>query len=94
MKKVDRELPSTNTSSEAEELRTGQAYRIDKFKVPKPARAEFIQKARIPHEFFKTQPGFIQDFVFEQQVAPVSLILSRWPYGRAPTRWLLPGRPQ
>ncbi|MGI0025915.1 MAG: antibiotic biosynthesis monooxygenase, partial [Nitrososphaera sp.] len=46
----------------------GQAYRIDKFKVPKPARDEFIQKVRITHEFIKTLPGF--RFVFEQTGGP------------------------
>ncbi len=65
-----RELTSTNTPGGMQELRTRQVYRIDKFKVPKPARAEFIQKARIPHEFIKTQPGFIQDFIFEQTGGP------------------------
>jgi heme-degrading monooxygenase HmoA len=47
-----------------------QVYRIDKFRVPKPARDEFIQKVRLTHEFIKTQPGFIQDFVFEQIGGP------------------------
>lgn len=48
----------------------GQVYRVDKFKVPKPARDEFIQKVRITHEFIKTLPGFIQDFVFQQTGGP------------------------
>ncbi|MBI1880408.1 MAG: SDR family NAD(P)-dependent oxidoreductase [Chloroflexi bacterium] len=77
-----RELPSTNTPGGVQEGQMaltveaiiqqypGQIYRIDKFKVPKPARAEFIQRVRIPHEFIKTQPGFIQDFVFEQIGGP------------------------
>lgn len=47
-----------------------QVYRIDKFKVPEPARAEFIQKIRIPREFIRIQPGFIEEFVFEQTGGP------------------------
>lgn len=45
-------------------------YRIDKFKVPKSARDEFIQKVRITHEFIQTLPGFIQDLVLEQIGGP------------------------
>lgn len=48
----------------------GQLYRIDKFTVPDPARAEFIDKVCITHELLKTLPGFIQDFVFEQIGGP------------------------
>jgi heme-degrading monooxygenase HmoA len=46
--------------------RSGQIYRIDKFKVPKSARNEFIQGMQITHQLLRTLPGFIQDFVFEQ----------------------------
>lgn len=50
--------------------RARQVYRIDKFKVPELARAEFIQKMQVPREFIRTQPGFIEDFVFEQTGGP------------------------
>ncbi|MFN8457522.1 MAG: antibiotic biosynthesis monooxygenase family protein [Anaerolineae bacterium] len=48
----------------------GQLYRIDKFKVPPTARAEFLQKVQLTHAVLKTQPGFIQDFIFEQIGGP------------------------
>lgn len=70
----------------------GQVYRIDKFKAPKPARDEFVQKVRITHEFIKTLPGFIQISYSNKQVVPVSLILSLRPYGRALTRLMLQSR--
>ena len=50
--------------------RSGQVYRIDKFKVPESAQDEFIQKVQVTHEFIKAQPGFIQDFIFEQTGGP------------------------
>ncbi len=48
----------------------GQLYRIDKFKVPASARAEFLQKVRLTHAVLQTQPGFIQDLVLEQTDGP------------------------
>lgn len=48
----------------------GQLYRIDKFRVPAPARTEFLGKVRITHELLRTLPGFIQDLVFEQSDGP------------------------
>ncbi len=48
----------------------GQVYRIDKFKVPPAARAEFLQKVRLTHQVLKAQPGFVQDFIFEQADGP------------------------
>lgn len=49
---------------------SGQVYRVDKFKVPESAWAEFIQKVRLTHAVLKTQPGFIQDFILEQTDGP------------------------
>lgn len=49
---------------------SGQLYRIDKFKVPPSARAEFLQKVRLTHAVLQTQPGFIQDFILEQTDGP------------------------
>jgi heme-degrading monooxygenase HmoA len=51
-------------------------YRIDKFKVPSSARKEFIDRVYNSHEFLRTLPGFIQDYVLEQTGGPVSLISS------------------
>jgi len=45
-------------------------YRIDKFKVPAPARAEFLEKVQLTHELLRTLPGFIQDLVVEQCDGP------------------------
>ena len=41
-------------------------YRIDKFKVPSAARAEFIQKVLMTHRLLKTLPGFLGDSIYEQ----------------------------
>ncbi len=46
--------------------RQGQIYRIDKFKVPQPARHEFIQGVQLTHQLLRPLQGFIEDFVFEQ----------------------------
>lgn len=48
----------------------GQLYRIDKFKVPGPARDEFMQNVCITHELLKTLPGFVQDLILEQTSGP------------------------
>ncbi|MEZ4734264.1 MAG: antibiotic biosynthesis monooxygenase family protein [Caldilineaceae bacterium] len=45
-------------------------YRIDKFNVPAPAHAEFLEKVQLTHELLRTLPGFIQDLVFEQSDGP------------------------
>lgn len=45
-------------------------YRVDKFKVPDPARDEFVRKVRETHEFLHTLPGFVEDFVLEQTGGP------------------------
>ena len=47
-----------------------QVYRIDKFKVPAPARDEFMQTVRIIHQLLKMQPGFVQDALLEQTSGP------------------------
>ncbi|HEY9641026.1 MAG TPA: antibiotic biosynthesis monooxygenase [Coleofasciculaceae cyanobacterium] len=46
--------------------RQGQIYRIDKFKVPEPARHEFLQAVQLTHQLLRALQGFIKDFVFEQ----------------------------
>jgi heme-degrading monooxygenase HmoA len=45
-------------------------YRIDRFKVPSSAREEFIDRVHKSHEFLRTLPGFIQDYVLEQIGGP------------------------
>jgi heme-degrading monooxygenase HmoA len=45
-------------------------YRIDKFKGPSSARGEFIDRVHKSHEFLRTLPGFIQDYVLEQIGGP------------------------
>lgn len=45
-------------------------YRIDKFKVPPPARTEFLEKARDSQCFLRTLPGFVNDAIFEQTDGP------------------------
>jgi|SRR5258708_594339 len=50
-------------------------YRIDKFKVPPPAREEFLERVRNINGFLRTQPGFVRDAVFEQASGPGSFNL-------------------
>ncbi len=45
-------------------------YRIDKFQVPAAARAELLQNLQRTHKVIQAQPGFIQDFIFEQISGP------------------------
>ena len=45
-------------------------YRIDKFKGPSSAREEFIDRVHKSHEFLRTLPVFIQDYVLEQIGGP------------------------
>lgn len=45
-------------------------YRVDKFVVPSSAREEFIDRVRRTHAFLKSQPGFLQDFVWERFSGP------------------------
>ena len=57
-----------STHESANELR--RIYRIDKFKVPSSAHKEFIDRVHNSHEFLRTLPGFIQDYVLEQTGGP------------------------
>lgn len=45
-------------------------FRVDKFIVPEPARAEFLARVRAIHALLRTLPGFVQDFVLEQSGGP------------------------
>ena len=45
-------------------------FRIDKFKVPTVARAEFLERVRASHQFVRTLPGFVRDAVFVQAGGP------------------------
>jgi heme-degrading monooxygenase HmoA len=45
-------------------------YRIDKFKVPPPARDEFLTRVRETHGFLSTLPGFVRHSIFEQSSGP------------------------
>jgi hypothetical protein len=50
--------------------RSKRVYRLDKFVVPEHVRNEFFAKVRKTHEFLRTLPGFLQDFVLEQSSGP------------------------
>lgn len=67
-------------------------YRIDKFKVPAPARAEFLEKVQLTHELLRTLPGFIQDLVFEQSDGPGQFNFSPWLCGKIGQRLRRPSR--
>lgn len=47
-----------------------RVYRVDRFRVPDAARAEFLERVRTTHESLKSLPGFIEDFVLEQAGGP------------------------
>jgi heme-degrading monooxygenase HmoA len=44
-------------------------YRVDKFKVPAAAKEEFLDRARASHDFLRTIPGFVEDFLLQQTLA-------------------------
>lgn len=48
----------------------GHVYRIDKFVVPENARNEFLERVKATHELLRKQPGFLRDFLLEQNVIP------------------------
>ena len=41
-------------------------YRLDKFIVPEAAREEFLPRLHASREFLRKLPGFVRDFVMEQ----------------------------
>jgi heme-degrading monooxygenase HmoA len=45
-------------------------YRVDKFVVPNRAREEFLTRVRETHDLLRTLPGFLQDFILEQESGP------------------------
>ncbi|QCI68902.1 antibiotic biosynthesis monooxygenase [Phreatobacter stygius] len=45
-------------------------YRVDKFAVPAPARAEFLARVNATHAFLRRQDGFVQDYILEQRSGP------------------------
>jgi heme-degrading monooxygenase HmoA len=62
-------LISTNMQSNPPS-ESQRVYRVDKFRVPAPARAEFLERVRETHNALKSQPGLIQDFILEQTGGP------------------------
>lgn len=49
-------------------IATEKIYRIDKFIVSAPARTELLSAINKTHHFLREQPGFNQDFIFEQTI--------------------------
>jgi len=47
-----------------------KVFRVDKFRVPPPAREEFLEKVRATHELLRAQAGFVQDAILEQSSGP------------------------
>jgi heme-degrading monooxygenase HmoA len=45
-------------------------YRVDKFTVPEGARAELLERILATHRVLKQQPGFLRDYLLEQQAGP------------------------
>jgi quinol monooxygenase YgiN len=44
--------------------------RVDKFRVPPPARDEFLEKVHATHELLRAQAGFVQDSILERASGP------------------------
>jgi heme-degrading monooxygenase HmoA len=51
---------------------SGSVYRIDKFRVPRGARAEFLARVRSTHDLLRSLPGCTRDCLLEQQGGPGS----------------------
>jgi hypothetical protein len=47
-----------------------QIYRVDKFRVPEPARGEFLSQVHATHAVLRCQPGFVRDVILEQTSGP------------------------
>ena len=45
-------------------------YRVDKFAVPAHGREEFLDRVAKTHAVLRSQEGFVQDFILEQQSGP------------------------
>ncbi|MBA3424486.1 MAG: antibiotic biosynthesis monooxygenase [Rubrobacteraceae bacterium] len=57
-----------NPSSYSQEQQ--RIYRIDKFIVSEPARAEFLERVKHTHELLRILPGFIEDSILEKMDGP------------------------
>ena len=64
-------MNNSQISSE-NEIESQKIYRIDKFIVPSSARTELLRAITKTHHFLREQPGFNQDFIFEQIINPES----------------------
>ena len=57
--------------SEDESSKASQRlYRVDKFVVPAHGREEFLDRVAKTHAVLRSQDGFVQDFILEQQSGP------------------------
>ena len=45
-------------------------FRVDKFIVPESAKAEFLEKVHVTHQFLEQQPGFVRQVLLEQHGGP------------------------
>lgn len=45
-------------------------YRIDKFRVPPPARGEFLEFVQDIQRFLRSLSGFVREVIFEQASGP------------------------
>jgi heme-degrading monooxygenase HmoA len=50
-----------------ENLKNGKrTFRVDRFKVPAAARAEFMARSLSTHKLLRTLPGYVDDVLLEQ----------------------------
>lgn len=45
-------------------------FKVDKFMVPETAKNEFLEKLHATHRLLEQQPGFVRQFLLEQQGGP------------------------
>ncbi|MBB5754309.1 antibiotic biosynthesis monooxygenase [Prosthecomicrobium pneumaticum] len=56
-------------------------YRVDRFVVPAPGRAEFLDRVRATHAVLRRQPGFVRDAIVEREAeggASMVVTIAEW----------------
>lgn len=46
-------------------IQTAAIFRLDRFRIPESARAEFLHRVRETHRLLRRQPGFVRDLLLE-----------------------------
>jgi heme-degrading monooxygenase HmoA len=62
--------PQFTTNEKGSPAVDTKVFRVDKFSVPPPARAEFLEKVHATHLLLRSQAGFVQEAILEQASGP------------------------